>query len=67
MKYKYVDYYFLSFIVLVIIGFWPSYFSKFLDGTADINNTLNVDPYGKTKGDPAMAKYNKTARKIANG
>ena len=37
------------------------------DGTADINNTLNVDPYGKTKGDPAMAKYNKTARKIANG
>lgn len=38
MKFKYVDYYFLSFIVLVIIGFWPTYFSKFFDGTADFNH-----------------------------
>lgn len=38
MKFKYVDYYFLSFIVFVIVGFWPTYFSKFFDGTADFNH-----------------------------
>ena len=38
MKFKYVDYYFLSFIILIIIGFWPTYFSKFFDGTADFNH-----------------------------
>ena len=38
------------------------------DDTADINNTLNVDPYGKPgENSPAMAKYAKTARKISNG
>jgi hypothetical protein len=38
------------------------------DSTADINNTLNVDPYGKPgENSPAMAKYAKTARKISNG
>jgi len=28
-------YYFLALFALVIAGFWPSYFSKFFDGTAD--------------------------------
>ena len=36
------------------------------DGTTDINNTLNVDPYGKTKGSPA-SNLDPVARKIANG
>ena len=35
MKFKYADYYFMIFLVLAIIGFWPSYFSKFFDGSAD--------------------------------
>lgn len=38
MKFKYADYYFIGFIALVIIGFWPTYFSKFFDGTADFNH-----------------------------
>ena len=38
MKFKYADYYFLFLIALVFIGFWPSYFSKFFDGSADFNN-----------------------------
>lgn len=37
MKFKYVDYYFLFLIALVFIGFWPSYFSKFFDASADFN------------------------------
>lgn len=37
MKFKYADYYFSSFIILVIIGFWPTYFSKFFDGTANFS------------------------------
>ena len=28
-------YYFIGLIALVILGFWPTYFSKFFDGTAD--------------------------------
>ena len=36
------------------------------DGTSNINNTLNVDPYGKTKGSPA-SNLDPVARKIANG
>lgn len=28
-------YYFIGLIGLILIGFWPSYFSKFFDGTAD--------------------------------
>ena len=30
-------YYFIGLFVLVLLGFWPSYFSKFIDGTADFN------------------------------
>lgn len=30
-------FYFIGLFVLVILGFWPSYFSKFFDGTADFN------------------------------
>ena len=37
MKFKYTGYYFLCFIALVLIGFWPTYFSKFFDGSADFN------------------------------
>jgi uncharacterized membrane protein YozB (DUF420 family) len=29
------DYYFIGLFALAIAGFWPSYFSKFFDGTAD--------------------------------
>ena len=31
-------YYLIGLIVLVLLGFWPSYFSKFLDGTANFSN-----------------------------
>ena len=34
MKFKNVGYYFLFLLALVFIGFWPSYFSKFFDGSA---------------------------------
>jgi hypothetical protein len=42
------------------------------DGTADINNTLNVNAYGKTKGKESAAvnkneTLNREVRKIANG
>ncbi|MFK7936541.1 MAG: hypothetical protein AB8G22_23705, partial [Saprospiraceae bacterium] len=30
-------YFFIGLLVLVVLGFWPSYFSKFFDGTADFN------------------------------
>ncbi|MFH4964254.1 hypothetical protein V8G69_04560 [Gaetbulibacter sp. M235] len=32
-----VGYYFIGLIVFSFLGFWPSYFSKFFDGTADFN------------------------------
>lgn len=35
MKFKYVDRYFIGFFILVIVGFWPTYFSKFFNGSAD--------------------------------
>ena len=38
MKFKYADYYFIGFIALVLIGFWPTYFSKFFDGSADFTH-----------------------------
>ena len=38
MKIKNIEYYFLGLLVLVIIGFWPSYFSRFFDGTADFTH-----------------------------
>ncbi|MFT6802901.1 MAG: hypothetical protein ACJA2N_002092 [Salibacteraceae bacterium] len=30
-------YYFSGLALMVILGFWPSYFAKFIDGTADFN------------------------------
>lgn len=30
-------YYFMGLVVFVLLGFWPTYFSKFIDGTADFN------------------------------
>lgn len=30
-------YFFIGLFALVLLGFWPSYFSKFIDGTADFN------------------------------
>ncbi|AWW00351.1 hypothetical protein [Arcticibacterium luteifluviistationis] len=30
-------FYFLVLVVLVLLGFWPTYFAKFLDGTADFS------------------------------
>lgn len=37
MKFQNTGFYYLGFLVLTFIGFWPSYFSKFFDGTADFN------------------------------
>lgn len=34
-------YYFVALFVLVIAGFWPSYFAKFFDGTADFTFYLH--------------------------
>ena len=38
MKFKYPDYFFIGLLAFVFIGFWPSYFSKFFDGTADFTH-----------------------------
>ena len=38
MKVRFVDRYFIGFLVLIFIGFWPSYFSKFFDGSADFTH-----------------------------
>lgn len=35
LQYKNTGYYFIGLLVLAFLGFWPSYFSKFFDGTAD--------------------------------
>jgi hypothetical protein len=31
-------YYFIGLLIIVLLGFWPSYFSRFFDGTADFNS-----------------------------
>ncbi len=30
-------YYAISLVVVAVLGLWPTYFSKFFDGTADFN------------------------------
>lgn len=35
IDFGYSGYYFIGVLVLVILGFWPSYFAKFIDRTAD--------------------------------
>ena len=35
IKFDLSGYYFLGLVVLVLLGFWPTYFSKFFDKTAD--------------------------------
>ena len=37
MKFQNAGFYFIVFFFLAFVGFWPSYFSKFFDGTADFN------------------------------
>jgi hypothetical protein len=37
IKFDKVGYYAMGLIVLAFIGFWPTYFSKFFDGTANFN------------------------------
>ncbi|MFC3879745.1 hypothetical protein ACFOSV_06140 [Algoriphagus namhaensis] len=37
MKFQNTGYYYLGFLIMTFIGFWPSYFSKFFDGTAEFN------------------------------
>ncbi|XOV92991.1 MAG: hypothetical protein ACFHWX_22685 [Bacteroidota bacterium] len=37
MKFKYLDRFILGFILLVFIAYWPTYFSKFFDGSADFS------------------------------
>lgn len=36
-QYDTSGYYFLGLVTVTILGFWPSYFSKFFDGTANFN------------------------------
>lgn len=36
-KFDKVGYYAMGLIILAFLGFWPTYFSKFIDGTADFN------------------------------
>jgi hypothetical protein len=38
LRFDLSGYYLTGLIVLVLLGFWPSYFSKFLDGTANFSN-----------------------------
>jgi hypothetical protein len=35
LRFDLSGYYFIGLIVLVILGFWPFYFAKFFNGTAD--------------------------------
>jgi hypothetical protein len=37
IRFEISGYYFIALFVLVILGFWPSYFAKYLDGTANFN------------------------------
>lgn len=37
MSYEKAGVYFIGLFLLAIVGFWPSYFSKFFDGSADFN------------------------------
>ena len=38
IQYDKSGYYFIGLVTLSILGFWPSYFSKFFDGTANFNS-----------------------------
>ena len=35
LQFKNTGYYFIGLLILAFLGFWPSYFSKFFDGSAD--------------------------------
>jgi hypothetical protein len=37
IKFDLSGYYFIGLVVLVLLGFWPTYFSKFFDKTADLS------------------------------
>jgi hypothetical protein len=37
LRFDISGYYFIGLFALVILGFWPSYFAKFFNGTADFN------------------------------
>lgn len=37
LRFEISGYYFIGLIALVVLGFWPSYFAKFFNGTADFN------------------------------
>lgn len=37
LRFDLSGYYFIGLVALILIGFWPSYFSKFFDGTANFN------------------------------
>ena len=40
-SFKNTPYYFIGLFILAIVGFWPSYFAKFFDGTADFSFYLH--------------------------
>ena len=37
LQFRNTGYYFIGLLVLAFLGFWPTYFSRFFDGTADFN------------------------------
>lgn len=37
IRFEKSGYYFMGLVVMVFLGFWPSYFSKYFDGTANFN------------------------------
>ena len=44
-SFKTSEYYFIGLFILAIAGFWPSYFSKFFDGTADFSFYLHFHAF----------------------
>ncbi|HWR94038.1 MAG TPA: hypothetical protein VN192_02425, partial [Flavobacterium sp.] len=37
IRFEKYGYYFFGLVIMTILGFWPTYFSKFFDGTANFN------------------------------
>lgn len=37
IRFEKSGYYFIALVAFVLLGFWPTYFSKFINGTADFN------------------------------
>jgi hypothetical protein len=42
MKFKNLEYFAIGLLILVVAGFWPTYFSKFFDGSANFNTYFHL-------------------------